>query len=557
MNLGPKLIRGMNLSASRLAWKRSKRPLMLLSARRTELQDDLRDQTTKIENYASGAANAARGDELDELLSSLPKKVKELEGAQKLIGEAESDYRALLHTIEAETSHGLEIKSHGREASCPRCKRAYGDDFEEILAEYSSELSRLELKRSDLETVLQEQRLIEMRLTPQITKLRELQAERVGLGDTGDQGQLKTELHTARVHRAQLEKEIDGATRQLDALGNEQRSKRTRRQLLVKQASHRDAIGLKKREIDDQVDFFSEELKQLGESDYERDVHTKLRDQLQEALDAAKELAEIKRVGEGRELAERRARQAREKAQEALNQKQAEASAALGMQIDPKALRGAEHRAELAEKECDDAEDSLRKAERAAVLESEAVKAARAELARVRQQARRIAKERRELRYRVAVAQGLEAYRADSSRRAVPQLEAETAHLLSQVTGGRYTDVHLTEEYALEIVDNGSAHPLKRFSGGEQDLASLCLRLAISKALARQRGADASFVILDEVFGSQDLVRRQSLIDQLRELNREFRQVFIVSHFDDVAEMCDCQISVSLEDGVSQAVIRA
>jgi DNA repair protein SbcC/Rad50 len=82
------------------------------------------------------------------------------------------------------------------------------------------------------------------------------------------------------------------------------------------------------------------------------------------------------------------------------------------------------------------------------------------------------------------------------------------------------------------------------FSGGEQDVANLCLRIALSRALARQRGTEAGFIILDEVFGSQDLERRRALIEQLKDLRRDFRQVFVVSHFDDVVDECDLQIDV-------------
>jgi DNA repair protein SbcC/Rad50 len=94
---------------------------------------------------------------------------------------------------------------------------------------------------------------------------------------------------------------------------------------------------------------------------------------------------------------------------------------------------------------------------------------------------------------------------------------------------------------------------LKRFSGGEQDLASLCLRLALSRTLARQRGAEAGFVILDEVFGSQDVDRRATLLAQLRQLaESEFRQLFVVSHTDDVTEHCDLSIRVERgADGLS------
>jgi exonuclease SbcC len=122
------------------------------------------------------------------------------------------------------------------------------------------------------------------------------------------------------------------------------------------------------------------------------------------------------------------------------------------------------------------------------------------------------------------------------------------------VTGSTYPLIRLTENYLLEVADGDRFHPLKRFSGGEQDLAALCLRLALSRTLARQRGAEHGFIILDEVFGSQDLERRELLMEQLRELaDGEFQQIFVISHTDDIREHCRLHVNVYRDDGVSVA----
>jgi hypothetical protein len=70
-----------------------------------------------------------------------------------------------------------------------------------------------------------------------------------------------------------------------------------------------------------------------------------------------------------------------------------------------------------------------------------------------------------------------------------------TAALLSSSPGSpinRFTDARLDDSYLLHIADERQLHPLRRFSGGEQDLASLCLRLALSRTLAEQRGVEAA-----------------------------------------------------------------
>jgi exonuclease SbcC len=195
------------------------------------------------------------------------------------------------------------------------------------------------------------------------------------------------------------------------------------------------------------------------------------------------------------------------------------------------------------------ASQELIEASRLASADSDAVTVARARLADAREQARKLRAARDELRLRGQVADALSALREDASERARPSLENETARLLGEITRGRYSTVQMSESYALEIVDGREVHPLRRFSGGEQDLAALCLRLALSRTLARTRGAETGFVLLDEVFGSQDPERRRALLGQLRALvDAEFRQVFVISHTPSVTEHCDLHIDVSRQD---------
>ena len=129
--------------------------------------------------------------------------------------------------------------------------------------------------------------------------------------------------------------------------------------------------------------------------------------------------------------------------------------------------------------------------------------------------------------------------------------------LLSAATDGRYADIKLSEDYRLGIVDRGEEHELARFSGGEQDLANLCLRLAIADWVSKERDVDLGFVVLDEVFGSQDEERRQRLLGELRALGNRFRQMLVITHLPEIAELCDEQLLVSIdpESGVSTAVL--
>jgi hypothetical protein len=90
---------------------------------------------------------------------------------------------------------------------------------------------------------------------------------------------------------------------------------------------------------------------------------------------------------------------------------------------------------------------------------------------------------------------------------------------------------------------------------GDQ-VARVDLDLAIADWVSKERNVELGFVILDEVIGSQDDERRQRLLTELRSLSTRFRQMLVITHLSDIAELCDSQLDVSLvEPGLSQATI--
>ena len=97
---------------------------------------------------------------------------------------------------------------------------------------------------------------------------------------------------------------------------------------------------------------------------------------------------------------------------------------------------------------------------------------------------------------------------------------------------------------------------LQTLSGGEKDLASLCLRVAISKRISALAGrTNMGFLALDEVFGSQDEERREELMNALAKIASDFRQIFVVSHNQDVQEIFPQRLSISKVNGFSKVVL--
>lgn len=137
--------------------------------------------------------------------------------------------------------------------------------------------------------------------------------------------------------------------------------------------------------------------------------------------------------------------------------------------------------------------------------------------------------------------------------RIAPALSELTSKELESMTGGKYATVELGEDYEMRIEDQGVMYPIDRFSGGEADLANLSLRLAISRIIADRTGANPiNFLILDEIFGSQDPNRKRSVMTALSKLSNQFRQIFLITHIEDIKDTMSSIVRVEEhEDGTS------
>lgn len=119
-----------------------------------------------------------------------------------------------------------------------------------------------------------------------------------------------------------------------------------------------------------------------------------------------------------------------------------------------------------------------------------------------------------------------------------PILEFKASELVKLMTKGKYVSLELDENYTPYLYDLSERYDLKRFSGGEQDLVNLCLRIAVSDIVAeRAGGRRINFLILDEIFASQDEDRRRQILNTLQELTSQFRQIFLITYVEDLKEM--------------------
>ena len=208
-------------------------------------------------------------------------------------------------------------------------------------------------------------------------------------------------------------------------------------------------------------------------------------------------------------------------------------------------------------------ESATRQREEAAVARagagSDASNAAAA-LARAEQaaeQAARVRDQQRQLEVDRRVHDELDAaygeLRAELNARLRPELGEIAGAFLTDLTDDRYSEFELDEEY--EIILIGGGVPRQDISGGEEDLANLVLRLAVSQLIAERSGQPFSLLVLDEVFGSLDEQRRMNVVELLRRLQDRFEQVIVITHIDGVRDGLDRVLEVSVDEETGRAVV--
>jgi DNA repair exonuclease SbcCD ATPase subunit len=135
------------------------------------------------------------------------------------------------------------------------------------------------------------------------------------------------------------------------------------------------------------------------------------------------------------------------------------------------------------------------------------------------------------------------------------QVQGEVGKILSEITDGRYDTVTIDNEFNLLVHDMGEDYPAQRFSGGEQDDIAIALRIALSRYLAALHQVhDSTFLIFDEIFGSQDEARRGNLLQALRTQESHFPQILLISHIAEVQGEFSHTLSVEMHPDQTSVV---
>jgi exonuclease SbcC len=149
----------------------------------------------------------------------------------------------------------------------------------------------------------------------------------------------------------------------------------------------------------------------------------------------------------------------------------------------------------------------------------------------------------------------------------LPQLEAESNHILSRLTGNQFHVQFLTQKSSkstskkntklldtldILISDTQGTRTYETYSGGEAFRINFSIRLALAKLLAQRAGTALQMLIIDEGFGTQDGEGCDRLIASINAISSEFSCILAVTHIQQFKEAFQTRIEIEKTNQGSQ-----
>jgi exonuclease SbcC len=486
---------------SRLAERRR-----VLEENRAELRTGIDDSEKRLEavRQAPKYVERFRG-ELERLKAERSETESAAERERDAWQQARQEVRTRLQTYKdrtAELQQQLDqLREAGPEGTCPTCDRPLHDHFDQVMQALEDEWeslvqdgkwlkkreSQLAVKPAALAEAEQGKAELQSRIDDRIEKLNRSEQA------VEEQAKLEADLGRRRDRLAELEAELEGIPADYDAEAHREaeasleslRKVERRATLLEGIASHRERLERERAEA---------VARREGAAERGATIRSEL-----ESLDFDRERHDAVKADH-------------EKARDAVRRAELSLTEVRG-RLD--AAEEAVESAEKAEAEYDERKDKLE------ALESER-------------------------RHNAELDAAFNRLRVELNARVRPELSELASAFLTEITAGRYTALDIDEAYNVLVLDEGEEKPV--ISGGEEDIANLVLRLAISQMIAERAGHPLNVLILDEVFGSLDVERRDNVIRLLHGLTGRFEQVILITHIEGIREGLDHVIRCTYDE---------
>ncbi|HLF06818.1 MAG TPA: SMC family ATPase, partial [Thermoplasmata archaeon] len=458
---------------------------------------------------AAGAANIDTLEKDEEERSAKERETRaERESAEKVRAEAAGESEALGRQRKEEETHLSDVRRRKESGVCPTCERPLGPEHRQLEERLAEKVKALAHLVKEAESRAREADARVDRAAKLLTALdKKRRAIEIGLREASSARSATVELER---QRALVEKRAADIEREISTIGEVEFSEARHRKLLDSLKSAERARA--------------EWLRLADSADRAKKIDGALEGAKEEAKRASEDLKRIR----ARLAATGFSAPAAEKAKTEVKDAQARA-------------RAAREAVAHIEKEMVKAEGDLR-----------ALEQRLSELEGFRARAMESRSKYEEL---VELESLVKEFRGWLVSKVRPYVSDVASGLFAQVTDGRYSRLELDEKYEPRILDGNKSYPLARFSGGERDLASLCLRLGVARLLFDRSGSEINLLVLDEIFGSQDPERRRRVLQALSQLSTTFRQILLITHIDDVKEAVDSVIRVERGEEGSRVVV--
>lgn len=145
----------------------------------------------------------------------------------------------------------------------------------------------------------------------------------------------------------------------------------------------------------------------------------------------------------------------------------------------------------------------------------------------------------------------LEEGQSNILKKVLPKTEENLTRILPILTGDRYKDAYITNDYQIKVFDSKLGDYVEKtlFSGGTNDQIALAIRLSFAMVTMPDNDLNESFIFLDEPLGFFDDERKTAFIDFLTHgsIAEKFAQRIVISNFGDIKKHFD--FVIELENG--------
>ncbi|UCC71187.1 MAG: SMC family ATPase [Gemmatimonadota bacterium] len=490
-------------------------------ARRGSLKRQLDDQRKRVDVLDQKVTDALeRGRASDDLSEKLAAQETECDGLEARLQEATSGWerdrqdadatrRILRGQAEELRAQIMQLEAAGPDGVCPTCKRALGSEYDTVL----------ELVRGQYEEVVQDGKWHKKRFE-------QLRAE-------------PDEVVAGRNELARAREEIERLRRALaESAAALTQAATLKAELAEEQARARELAG---------------EIAALP-GGYDARRHEEVREELKKLEERRKQVTQLEtRLERQPQL---RAAQAEAEEEERQIRRQVDDLEKKRVELDY-----SEDRYRSAEKEYEEARDVLGAANvEAARARGEADSARQAaDSARQAERdykkvSRTVAERQADFRLHNELDGALGELRTQLNDRVRPELSEIASVFVMELTDGRYNQIEIGSAHEVIVLDDGEIKEV--ISGGEEDIANLVLRLAISQMIADRAGHSLSLLIFDEVFGGLDEQRRESVVQLLQKLQDRFEQIILISHIESIRQGMDQVLRVTYNEPTGTSLVR-